>query len=485
MNSLVTGLQPAMLGLLIKGTLVLAIAAGASFTLRRGSAAARYLMWSSALVILIALPVIPTLLPSWNLPVDTTFLEFDLNSRFQDEAARTVTEPPQATPFPSATNTESEPFEKTRETTPATLPASGGIGSQSAEPAVTPPAAISRLMKANTIALGIWIAGTVAVLARLLFGFLGIWWIAREAQPEVDPRLLELTRDLSDDIGLKTPVRLLLSHRSITPMTWGITWPAILLPRDATEWSDERRRMILLHELAHVKRRDCLVQSVVWMACSLYWMNPLVWMAVRKMHIERERACDDMVLDSGFRGSDYAEHLLDIAKSLRAAPLSALTTVAMAHRSHFETRLLAILDPRLHHAAWGRIASTAFAITVVSGTVALATMQAGAPEPVEPNATEPVLQVSKHRSNNRGRNPDHWPKRLRSHWPSRWQSRYRNRPDRRCPSRWKRCSNRPEFDSYRNWRSRFDHCSNARFGDRSNSERSSNCSPSALERLHS
>ena len=185
----------------------------------------------------------------------------------------------------------------------------------------------------------------------------------------MDRRLLEFTRDLSDDIGLKTPVRLLLSHRSITPMTWGITWPSVLLPRDATGWSDERRRMILLHELAHVKRRDCMVQFVVWMA-------------VRKMHIERERACDDMVLDSGFQGSDYAVHLLDIAKSLRAAPLSALTTVAMAHRSHFETRLLAILDPRLHRAAWGRIASSVFAMTVVSGTVALATMQAGAPEPV-------------------------------------------------------------------------------------------------------
>ena len=389
MNSLVTALQPAMLGLLIKGTLVLFIAAGTSLVLRRGSASARYLVWSTALVILIALPVVPTILPSWNLPVDTSFLEFDLNPGFQNNPRESAAGLPETTPLGISENPGTEPFEaSTPPMTPPT-PQNAEIAG-SVQPTPAPSGAITRLGRANAIALGVWVAGAAAVLARLLFGFLGIWWIARQAKPVVDRRLLELTRDLSDDIGLKTPVRLLLSHRSITPMTWGITWPAVLLPRDATEWSDERRRMILLHELAHVKRRDCLVQFVVWMACSLYWMNPFVWMAVRKMHIERERACEDMVLDSGFQGSDYAEHLLDIAKSLRAAPLSALTTVAMAHRSHFETRLLAILDPRLHRAARGRIASSVFAMTVVSGTVALATMQAGAPEPVETTGLEPI-----------------------------------------------------------------------------------------------
>jgi beta-lactamase regulating signal transducer with metallopeptidase domain len=401
MNSLVTELQPAMLGLFLKGTIVLFVAAGATLLLRRGSASARYLIWSSSLVILVALPVLPTVLPSWNLPVEIYFLESNLNAETQEEDSRSASDGPQATlrgrvDGQGAGSVETIETNETNgdaaQTSPAQPPDEVGAPNTVGSTTV-PSAAVARLGRANAIALGVWIAGSVAVLARLLFGFLGIWWIARRAKPVVDPQLLELTRDLSDDIGLTTPVRLLISNRSITPMTWGITWPAVLLPSDAAEWSDTRLRMILLHELAHVKRRDCLVQFVVWVACSLYWMNPLVWMAVRKMTIERERACDDIVLDSGFLGSDYAEHLLDIAKSLRAAPLSALTTVAMAHRSHFETRLLAILDPRLHRAAWGRVASTAFAITVVSGTVALATMQAGAPESVSPGAATSTERV--------------------------------------------------------------------------------------------
>ena len=97
MNSLVTELQPAMLGLFLKGTIVLFLAAGATLLLRRGSASARYLIWSSALVILVALPVLPTVLPSWNLPVETYFLEFSLNAETQEEASRSASDGPQAT----------------------------------------------------------------------------------------------------------------------------------------------------------------------------------------------------------------------------------------------------------------------------------------------------------------------------------------------------------------------------------------------------
>jgi hypothetical protein len=95
--------------------------------------------------------------------------------------------------------------------------------------------------------------------------------------------------------------------------------PAVLMPTGAADWPAGRQRVVLLHELAHVRRRDCQVQLVAHLALALHWFNPLAWWAVRRLRIEREHACDDHVLRSGARASDYADHLLQIARGLLPA----------------------------------------------------------------------------------------------------------------------------------------------------------------------
>jgi hypothetical protein len=131
------------------------------------------------------------------------------------------------------------------------------------------------------------------------------------------------------------------------PMAWGLLRARVMLPADADAWPESRQRVVLLHELAHVKRRDCLTQFVAHLACAAYWFNPMVWVAARRLRAEREHACDDLVLAAGTRGSDYADHLLDIARSLRAGAWPTWSAVTMAHRSQLEGRLMAILDPAL------------------------------------------------------------------------------------------------------------------------------------------
>jgi hypothetical protein len=151
-------------------------------------------------------------------------------------------------------------------------------------------------------------------------------------------------------LGLASPVTLLESGEVALPMTWGLRRPVVLLPADAGSWPVERRRVVLLHELAHVERRDCLTQILAQAACALHWFNPLAWAAARQYTLERERACDDRVLELGTRASEYAGHLLEMARLLRYRQDWALGSVAMARRSQFEGRLVAILDPSLRRA---------------------------------------------------------------------------------------------------------------------------------------
>ncbi len=127
------------------------------------------------------------------------------------------------------------------------------------------------------------------------------------------------------------------------PMVWGLRRICLMLPADASAWPAQRRRVVLLHELAHVSRRDSLAQFVTSLACAFYWFNPLVWIAAGRMAIEREQACDDLVLSMGIRACDYADHLLAVA-ALAVNRLVTPSATAMARPSTLECRLRAILD---------------------------------------------------------------------------------------------------------------------------------------------
>ena len=126
-------------------------------------------------------------------------------------------------------------------------------------------------------------------------------------------------------------------------MTCGVFRAAVLLPVEADGWSEECRRIVLLHELAHVKRRDVLTQLLARIAFAMYWFNPLVWWASNRLRVERELACDNQVLRLGTRATDYADFLIEIAATLNLGR-SSLESAGMAS-SHLEGRVRAILNP--------------------------------------------------------------------------------------------------------------------------------------------
>jgi beta-lactamase regulating signal transducer with metallopeptidase domain len=323
----------------LKGALLLAVAWLLALSLRRKSASARHMVWLLAVIALVALPQLRLpVLPGWVAPVGQ-----------ESEAA-----PP---PLPLAVTESPEDPEPLDEDTQATVlshqepvPSVPDVmATEGLPPAEDPPP--SYAVSWHTWSLLLWAAGLLLVIAPLVVGSVQVWRLTRRARLVTVGPLAVLLHESATRLGLTRAVRLLESREAAMPMTCGVLRPAVLLPDAAESWSADRLGVVVLHELAHVRRRDCLTQMLARLACALYWFNPLVWIAAKMLRIERERACDDMVLMSGSAATDYADHLLAIVRSLRSPRCPAFAALAMVRRSHFEGRLLDILDPRRSSAA--------------------------------------------------------------------------------------------------------------------------------------
>ncbi len=179
------------------------------------------------------------------------------------------------------------------------------------------------------------------------------------------------------------------------PMTFGTRQPAIVIPAGADDWPAGRRRAVLLHETAHVARHDCLVQTLAAVACAIYWVHPMVWWIARRLRVERELACDDRVLMSGMRASEYAGDLLELAYTLGRRPAPALA-VSMASSLHIEGRMLAVLDEARNRATPALSVCAVAAVTIIALLVPLATVTwaVRAPDAPLPSRIDPPFEFA-------------------------------------------------------------------------------------------
>jgi beta-lactamase regulating signal transducer with metallopeptidase domain len=372
-----------------KTTVILLAAALASILLRHASAAFRHLVWTLALTSALFLPIASFLLPKWQLPLLTVGGE--------PAIAAPASARPEPNPEPRVQNAASAAL---RTIAP---PALGDAPDHARRSAVAAPPRAALLDGVSWQAMlgGVWLIGATAIFARILLGLLAIRWISRRTHEITDAAWLPMARTVAQEMGITSRLRFLRSGRASMPIAAGIFRPAVIMPEDADSWSASRLRVVLLHELAHVKRRDCLTHVLGQVACAFHWFNPLAWLAVKRARTERERACDDLVLACGTRGSDYADQLLEMARVLRGDRFPALlggASLAMAHRSQLEGRLVAILDPRLPRSGMTRgraIAAAALCCAAVAPLGALQpwTSTAGAPVAVAADAAPAVVPV--------------------------------------------------------------------------------------------
>ena len=352
---------PLVVDAVAKASVILAVSAAIAASLRRASASARHFVWTLGLLSALAAPALSLALPRWELPIVTFAAPAPVIS---------------SAPSPIA---QSPDVPIARSMTP---PALGNARLEGVE------GPVRRLPSWPVVAFLIWAAGASVILARLLLGLVAVQWMSRRTPEVTVAPWLPQAHALAQSLGMSN-VRFLRGRAGTMPMAWGILRSSVLVPADADTWPAHRVRVVLLHELAHVKRRDCLTHLVAQLAVAAYWFNPLAWMAARKLRTERERACDDLVLAAGTRGSDYADQLLDIARVMQAGRFPAVlagASLAMAQRSQLEGRLMAILDPNVPRRGLTRARAAAAAAVFTIVIVALASVQPWAEERAAVNA---------------------------------------------------------------------------------------------------
>lgn len=360
-----------LLDAFVKSAVILLAAGLLTASLRRASAASRHLVWSVAIVSLLALPVFSIALPSWRMPVLPSLAA----AVAVDEGVRESVDL-----GGGAVASELEHRREIRVSAAGQRPALDIAPALPASSSVAPrlnvesvPIAYSRnTFDWKTALLLVWLAGALVVMARLAAGTARVWLMTRRAQRVTESSWVALARMLATRLRLRSRVEIYKTEQVSLPMTWGLMRSVVLLPKEAEQWPEECRRIVLLHELTHVKRRDCLMQALAQLACALYWFNPLVWIAAWRLRVEREVACDDHVLESGTKASDYAGHLVEIASLFRTSNSNSPVAVGMAC-SHLESRVRSILDPnaRRRGASGLKVALAAVCAAVLTAPLAM------------------------------------------------------------------------------------------------------------------
>jgi len=272
---------------------VFVLASALAVALRAASAAERHLVWSAALAAALALPVIHLAAPAWHvLPLVGT----------ESVGAGPAADGPIAIPADAV-----DP------------PAAAADAGPTAAPPLTRTPGAGRASSLGRGLAMIWLVGASAFAAGLA--------------------------ELAAASGVHGAVLGLVSRQGLIPMAWGWRRPVVLLPKDAGSWPEGRLRAVLLHELAHIRRRDVATQLVGELARGLFWFHPLAWWSLRRLRAEQEAACDDCVLRAGTHPDDYAEDLLAVTTRLPAGPQAAGVALAMGRPGRIEARIRAILAP--------------------------------------------------------------------------------------------------------------------------------------------
>ncbi|MBW8780877.1 MAG: hypothetical protein JF599_03160 [Verrucomicrobia bacterium] len=301
------GYLPLFIDLMLKSTVLLALALLAAYGWRRASAANRHMIWLAAFGALLVLPLVAT---------------FVMRGTERPMAGS----PMLVLKVPAG---------------PARVITSGPMPPVSGQ-ALSPLAKRAAMSSWRDGLVFVWLAGMATLLGLRAAGAVRQHSLRRRCGLVRDARITEWFGQIISDHGIGRTVELRASDECRVAMTWGTLRPVVLLPASVLSWPQDRLALVLRHELAHVRRGDCLARFFSQVACAFYWPNPLVWLAARRARLAQEQACDDRVLASGVASEAYAMELVAAVRDLNGWRWFG-GAVAMAEPSTLERRVLSIV----------------------------------------------------------------------------------------------------------------------------------------------
>ena len=366
-----------LLAATVKVSLVLLAGLVVVGLLRRRSAAARHWVLSVAVLCALLLPAVWAVGPTWSMPSAVPPVEVMWSGSIEALLG-------------GANGADGAPATGS--------PASGQVASGPRGPSVsgasdrpTRPSSGRQSGPAINV-ISVWLAGAGAGVALLLVGFARLAWLRGRATPVVGGPWRALADEIGGALGLSRPVQVLQSRHPTLLATWGLARPKVLLPAGAERWPGPRVRVVLAHELAHVRRGDWAWQVCAELLRAALWFNPLTWIVLRRQRRDSELACDDEVLGLGVAGPAYASQLLDLVQVLRSRRTLWPPGVAMARPSGFERRIVAMMNPSLRRQPLARGTRMAIVIAASCLTVPLAILAQPGPASISGTVVDPAGQ---------------------------------------------------------------------------------------------
>ena len=298
----------ALVDVTLKALLTVALAGLVAAVLRRTAASTRHVIWLTATVVLVALPIAAIALPQFSLPLLP------------------------AKPIATTTEVEAVPLDtQLRQVSRVSPQAASDVSSGNAFVVAAPPATATT-RSWSMAGMVVWGAGVLLMTVRAAVGFVRLHHLRRSGEEVNDFAWRRTIEQVKRQTGVHRDVRLLKSSCANIPVIWGLWRIYVCLPSHADEWCATNRRMVLTHELTHVRRGDYLWQLLAIAMTAAHWFNPLAWWAAHRLRMEAETACDDAVIAYGSRPSDYAACLYQMVRAAKSAPLrlnSALPCLAL------------------------------------------------------------------------------------------------------------------------------------------------------------
>ena len=366
---------------------ILAVAGIATLLLGKASASLRHLVWTAAFAGLVAIPVLEASGFRIEVAIPAQLLEA-IDAKPEDESVVVGVVDP------------STPRSEVREGAAGqVVTASEGVGDRveaglsaqrSDRLAGTGAWSVGRLVA------GVWAVGFLLFFSVTLCSHLAARRLTVRNVRRCSTSALRRFTALSVELGIKRPVRLVVSSTIRVPATWGLWRSTVVLPVGYDSWSPETLDRVMVHELAHVRRGDCSSYLLAELARAVHWPNPLVWLALHRQRLESERACDDHVLGHGDAASAYAEDLVAMVRAFRAESLLPRAALAMADRARVGGRVRAILDPKQARGRVGRstvLVAGALTISLAAATTVVTPIAVAQERPVGVQVVESLAPI--------------------------------------------------------------------------------------------